>query len=172
LVIELKDQQPNLLNDSRRHYSDILAEIYNKKWRNLQANGRRSNLPSPGEIQVADPPTEIIGLENLSSIGRPIAQASLANSRPPTPIRDLNHLKHVAAQSCLICGRNPSQAHHVKIAEPRAMSRKVGDQWTVPLCGHHHRELHDAGNECAWWEGKKLDPIREARSLWQGGAVL
>ena len=61
-------------------------------------------------------------------------------------------------------------AHHVKIAEPRAMGRKVGDQWTVPLCGYHHRELHDAGNEGAWWERNNLDPIGEARKLWQQGA--
>jgi len=155
LVIQLKDQQPNLLDDSGRHYSDILAEIYDKKWRALQSNGRGSKHPTQAEIQVEKPPT---------------AKFLKANSRPPAPIRDKSHLKHVASQSCLICGRNPSQAHHVKIAEPRAMGRKVGDQWTVPLCGYHHRELHDAGNEGAWWERNNLDPIGEARKLWQQGA--
>jgi hypothetical protein len=46
------------------------------------------------------------------------------------------------------------------------MSRKVSDEWTVPLCYLHHRFLHDHGNEQDWWIQNKIDPIKEAERLW------
>ena len=63
----------------------------------------------------------------------------------PVRERNRNHLRFVATQSCLICGRTPSDAHHLKFAEPAAMGRKVSDKFTVPLCRLHHRELHRRG---------------------------
>ena len=84
----------------------------------------------------------------------------------PSRIRDKEHLKFVAKQTCLVCGRFPSQVHHVRIAELRAMGRKVSDSWTVPLCAFHHRELHDAGDEKRWWTNRKLNPIAAAADLW------
>jgi hypothetical protein len=47
------------------------------------------------------------------------------------------------------------------------MGSKPGDQWVVPLCIMHHRALHDAGNERAWWQEAKIDPLAEAARLWQ-----
>jgi hypothetical protein len=67
-------------------------------------------------------------------------------------IRNKEHLKFVAAQSCLVCGKRPSDAHHLRFAQPRALGRKVSDEFTVPLCRSHHRELHRRGNELKWWE--------------------
>ena len=69
----------------------------------------------------------------------------------PRRVRDKDHLRFVAAQPCLLCSATPSDPHHVRFAQPRAMSRKVGDDFTVPLCRKHHRDLHDSGNEAAWW---------------------
>ena len=76
------------------------------------------------------------------------------------------HLLFVASQSCLVCGRSPSHAHHIKFAQPRAMGRKVSDEWAVPLCYIHHRALHDRGDEKAWWDENKIEPIKEADQLW------
>ena len=52
----------------------------------------------------------------------------------PRRIRDAAHLRFVAEQPCLICGRSPSEAHHLRFAQARALGRKVSDAYTVPLC--------------------------------------
>ncbi len=85
----------------------------------------------------------------------------------PVRERDRDHLRFVAAQPCLVCGRTPSDAHHIKFAEQRAMGRKVSDRFTVPICRLHHRELHRRGNERAWWENQGIDPLPIAASLWE-----
>ena len=36
----------------------------------------------------------------------------------------------------------PTEAHHIRFAQPRALGRKVSDEYTVPVCRLHHRELH------------------------------
>jgi len=82
-------------------------------------------------------------------------------------IRDRNHLKFVASQLCLKCARWPSDAHHVTFAQPRAMGMKVSDEFVVPLCRLHHREVHHARNELTWWNDLKIDPIEVANKLWQ-----
>jgi hypothetical protein len=46
------------------------------------------------------------------------------------------------------------------------LSRKVNDEFTVPLCRGHHRELHHNGNEAAWWGQLRIDPVEIARALW------
>ena len=84
----------------------------------------------------------------------------------PTRERDPGHLRFVAAQPCLVCGRTPSDPHHIKFAEQRAMARKVSDRFTVPICRLHHRELHRRGDERAWWQIQGIDPVAIAASLW------
>ncbi len=84
----------------------------------------------------------------------------------PVRERDREHLKFVAAQPCLVCGRTPSDPHHIKFAEARAMGRKVSDRFTVPICRLHHRELHRCGNERAWWQRQGIDPLAIAAALW------
>jgi hypothetical protein len=85
----------------------------------------------------------------------------------PVRERDRNHLRFVASQPCLICGRSPSDAHHLKFAERPAMGRKVSDKFTVPVCRLHHRDLHKRGNERSWWEGQAIDPLPVAATLWR-----
>jgi hypothetical protein len=84
----------------------------------------------------------------------------------PVRERDRDHLRFVAAQPCLLCGRTPSDPHHIKFAEQRAMGRKVSDRFTVPICRLHHRELHRRGNERKWWEHQEIDPLPVAARLW------
>jgi hypothetical protein len=83
-----------------------------------------------------------------------------------TTVRSKGHLRFVAAQPCLVCQRSPCDANHIKFAEARALGRKVSDEFTVPLCRDHHRELHRHGNERAWWANVNLAPLEAARSLW------
>ncbi|MGB8532299.1 MAG: hypothetical protein WCD64_13835, partial [Pseudolabrys sp.] len=44
-------------------------------------------------------------------------------------------------------------------AQPRAIGLKVSDEFTVPLCRGHHRQLHQAGDERAWWEGQRVNAL-------------
>lgn len=81
-------------------------------------------------------------------------------------VRDRDHVKHVAVQACLICGRRPCDAHHLRFAQSRALARKVSDEFTVPLCRGHHREVHRHGDEAAWWRDIRIDPTTAARALW------
>jgi ERF superfamily len=90
----------------------------------------------------------------------------------PVRERDRHHLRFVAAQPCLICGRTPSDAHHVKFAQGPALGRKVSDRFTVPLCRLHHRELHRRGNERPWWQRQGIDPLAVAVSLWRNSHAL
>jgi ERF superfamily len=82
-------------------------------------------------------------------------------------LRDKEHCKFVAMQPCLVCGRTPSEAHHIRFAQPRAGGRKVSDEYTVPICRVHHRELHDYGDEASWWAGVGIDPLPIALELWR-----
>jgi hypothetical protein len=84
----------------------------------------------------------------------------------PRRVRDRDHVKSVAKQPCLVCGRRPSDAHHLRFAQSRALGRKVSDEFTVPLCRGHHREVHRSGDEAAWWRNVGMDPVATARALW------
>jgi hypothetical protein len=108
-----------------------------------QADGHPGQSPSP-EIDA----------EGVVGIGKPVRE------------RDRDHLRFVATQPCLVCGRTPSDAHHIKFAEQRAMGRKVSDRFAVPICRLHHRELHRRGNERVWWQNQGIDPLPAAATLW------
>jgi hypothetical protein len=81
--------------------------------------------------------------------------------------RDKVHLQFVASRPCLVCGHKPADPHHLRFAQARALGRKVSDEFTVPLCRLHHRDLHRSGNEARWWKSAGLDPLKIARSLWK-----
>jgi ERF superfamily protein len=94
-----------------------------------------------------------------------IDKSKLAHPEPRR-IRDREHVRFVIKQPCLICGRTPSDAHHLRFAQYRALSRKVSDEFTVPLCRGHHREVHRCGNEGGWWHKANIDAAAAARALW------
>jgi len=104
----------------------------------------------------------------------PAGRTSLANGidksqlvhPEPRRFRDRDHVGFVAKQPCLICGRSPSDAHHLRFAQHRALGRKVSDEFTVPLCRGHHREVHRSGDEPGWWKKTGIDPTVFARALW------
>jgi hypothetical protein len=84
----------------------------------------------------------------------------------PRRYRDQQHLRYIANQPCLICGRKPSDPHHLRYLQPRALGRKASDEFVVPLCRIHHRLVHRVGNEPAWWKDAGIDPVKVARRLW------
>jgi hypothetical protein len=84
----------------------------------------------------------------------------------PRRVRDREHVRYVTQQSCLICGRRPSDAHHLRFAQSRALGRKASDEFTVPLCRGHHRQVYRSGDEATWWESIGVNPTINARALW------
>ena len=67
----------------------------------------------------------------------------------------------------MVCGRLPSQAHHLRFPQLRALGKKPSDEWVVPLCRTHHQSLHQVGDEEGWWMKLSLDPLIEAERLGQ-----
>ena len=129
----------------------------------------------PGQPKVAGPLLELGLPENEAA---PVNGSAVAEQQPSTPVmvspirkevrrRNKAHLAFVGAQPCLVCRRSPCDAHHLKFAQPRTLGRKVSDEFTVPLCREHHRDLHRRGNEIAWWANVQIAPIEVAKELWQ-----
>jgi hypothetical protein len=108
--------------------------------------------------------------EETGASGGPVGDTGIDKSvlaiPAPRRYRDRDHLRHVAKQPCLICGRKPSDPHHLRHLQPRALGRKASDEFVVPLCRIHHRLVHRVGNEAAWWQDAGIDPITVARKLW------
>jgi ERF superfamily len=110
-----------------------------------------------------------------ASAGQKIStETGKATDKPAVPtlgktvrLRDKEHRKFVSRQSCLVCGRKPSDPHHLRFVQPYALGRRVSDEFTVPLCRVHHRDLHRHGDEAAWWGKLSVDPIPVALKLWQ-----
>lgn len=136
--------------------------------------------PSPALREAADKLAcqADVSVENsaqTAEAGRREPELPETSSTPPSILplgharraRNRNHLKFVAEQPCLKCARLPSDAHHLTFAQPRAMGMKVSDEFVVPLCRLHHREVHHAGNEPAWWNALKIDPLQIANKLWR-----
>jgi hypothetical protein len=85
----------------------------------------------------------------------------------PRRYRNREHLRYVAQQACLVCGRKPSDPHHLRHVQPRALGRKASDEFAVPLCRSHHRAVHCARDERGWWQRVGIDPLKVARKLWK-----
>jgi hypothetical protein len=98
---------------------------------------------------------------------RPKIDKSVLTISEPKRHRSKEHLRFVGRQPCLICGRAPSHAHHIRFAQSRGLGIKVSDEFTVPLCAIHHQQNHATGNERRWWEEHKLDPLSVAEQLWR-----
>jgi hypothetical protein len=114
--------------------------------------------------QKVEPPLPRPGRKKRRRVA--VVDKSLLALPTPRRIRDRDHVKSVAKQPCLICGRRPADAHHLRFAQSPALGRKVSDEFTVPLCRGHHRETHRCGDETAWWRKIGIDPTVSARALW------
>jgi hypothetical protein len=123
------------------------------------------NDRSDPEVEVVGPPQPPRPESADAHLAQGIDKSVLALP-VPRRYRDRDHLRHVAKQPCLICGRKPSDPHHLRYIQPRALGRKASDEFVVPLCRIHHRLVHRVGNEAAWWQDAGIDPIPLARKLW------
>ena len=109
-----------------------------------------TDLRHLAEPQSDDPPENAVAVELTAE-----APALPATQHPdfehyavtprPRRLRDKLHREFVAAQPCVVCGRQPSDAHHLRFTQPSALGRKVSDEFTVPLCRMHHRDIHRYG---------------------------
>ena len=126
-----------------------------------------SAVGGPGDAQATSA-TAAAEPENLDgpNMGIPDAGCAELAFGKTRRKRDKDHRAFVASKPCLVCDRSPTDAHHLRFAQPRALGRKVSDEFTVPLCRIHHRKLHLRGDEPAWWEEHKIDPLEAAQRLW------
>src|SRR5262249_48349026 len=62
---------------------------------------------------------------------KPVIDKSSLALPEPKRIRDREHVRSVAQKACLVCGRRPSDPHHLRFAQSRAMGRKVSDEFIV-----------------------------------------
>jgi hypothetical protein len=113
-----------------------------------------------GTVEISSP---------AGSTQEPVVETGFRRRLSPKTIRlrDREHCKLVARQPCVVCGRTPAEAHHLRFAQPRALGRKVSDEYTIPVCRLHHRELHRYGDEASWWAGVNVDPVPVSLELWR-----
>jgi len=111
---------------------------------------------------------QVINTPEITDPGRAKGiDKSILTVAAPRRYRNREHLRYVAQQACLVCGRKPSDPHHLGFTQPRALGRKVSDEFAVPLCRGHHRAVHRSRDERAWWRQAGIDPIKVARRLWR-----
>jgi hypothetical protein len=68
---------------------------------------------------------------------------------------------NVAARSLWLQSHPSRSRSHKPLADGKA-----SDEFVVPLCRVHHREVHRCGDETAWWRHRGIDALAVARALW------
>lgn len=135
----------------------------------------------PVARDLADPEQKVVSTPQLAAS----ADRQAAHEQPVNTIREIGlafpkelprkrskeHLLFVRSQPCLVCKQGPSDAHHLKFAQAKALGRKVSDEFTVPLCRSHHQELHRHGNERAWWANMQIAPLPIAKEFWAASPI-
>ena len=141
----------------------------------FQARLASLGIPQAAEPQVPEKAEQRLGPHasypatprNKRSRAKGIDKTALTLPEPRR-VRDRDHIRYVAKQPCLVCGRQPSDPGHLRLMQSRAIGRKVSDEFTAPLCRGHHREVHRCGDEAAWWAKTKINLRVIARVLWLG----
>jgi ERF superfamily len=147
--------------------AQVLEEAFQARLDALGVNRDRAGPTEERSLAPLTPrePNELAGKPKRRGRSDAIDKSVLAMPEPRRA-RDRDHVRSVAQQPCLICGRRPADAHHLQFAQSRAIGRKTSDEFTVPLCRGHHREVHRCGDESEWWRKTAINPIVAARSLW------
>ncbi len=176
------------LHASAKLREQLLAEVKELGSGEDAAKWAHQNLAVKNRLRASDAAqVEALFAAKLTKIGTsvqethtPMPARSNSNQAPnrsgidkselcllePRRVRDREHVRSVAQKPCLVCGRRPSDPHHLRFAQSRALSRKVSDEFVVPLCRGHHREVHRSGDERAWWRHRAIDGLSVARVLW------
>jgi ERF superfamily len=147
----------------------LVEDAFEQKLSQLLALAVETSEPSDTKPQTA-PVEGSRGIDTGATANQlqlnEIDKSVLAVSAPRR-YRNKEHLRYVALQPCLLCARKPSDAHHLRFVQPRALGRKASDEFAVPLCRIHHRAAHRASDERAWWKAAGIDPLKIARKLWK-----
>ncbi|MCA1376560.1 MULTISPECIES: ERF family protein [unclassified Bradyrhizobium] len=130
------------------------------------ARPAESQTDQPAVLDSAPSPPAAAPADAETALQPAPPEAGLALPKEPPRKRSKAHLLFVREQPCLVCRETPCDAHHLKFAQPRALGRKVSDEFTVPLCRAHHEELHRHGNERTWWANLQIAPLPVAQDLW------
>ncbi|MET4120496.1 hypothetical protein ABIB90_007544 [Bradyrhizobium sp. JR4.1] len=133
------------------------------------AGSRGEHAPLDPEPSLSAEP--LAGAAAEAPLQPAVQDTGLAYPKEPPRKRSKAHLLFVCRQPCLVCQQTPCDAHHLKFAQPRALGRKVSDEFTIPLCRAHHQELHRQGNERAWWSNLQIAPLLVAQDLWAASPV-
>jgi hypothetical protein len=147
-----------------------IEELFQEKLATFEStDDKPTRMPLPEDVRPSLPAASAGARRRRKS--RPPANREMIDKRKlrypePRRIRDREHVRLVTKKPCLVCGRLPSDPHHLRFTQSRAMGRKVSDEFTVPLCRGHHRELHHCGDEAARWQRLGIDPAHAARTLW------
>jgi hypothetical protein len=185
--------------ESARLRDRLLAELSSIPSTEEMVGWAQRSLPAKNTLSAADAQrVEASFKARLAEFGEPGGPGSIAHATEGSPeallaqsnsdagialvpsgrgrvaaktirLRDKDHRSFVSLQPCVVCGRSPADPHHLRFAQPRALGRKVSDEFTVPVCRVHHRELHRHGDEAAWWKSINIDPLPIALRLWQEG---
>jgi hypothetical protein len=147
-----------------------VEEAFERRLSELASAGTDAASDDALAIAAADPhegsTTASTDLDQSDGIDKSVLAVAA-----PRRYRNPEHLRFVARQPCLICGRKPSDPHHLRYLQPRALGRKASDEFAVPLCRVHHRAVHRARDEQAWWQATGIDPIQVARKLWNDARI-
>jgi hypothetical protein len=144
----------------------VVEETFEQR---LSALASAETSPSKNDVPAisgADPQETSISASARPDQSLGIDKSVLAVAAPRR-YRNREHLRYVAKQPCLVCGRRPSDPHHLRYLQPRALGRRASDEFAVPLCRVHHRAVHRARDERAWWRAAGIDPDQVARKLWK-----
>jgi len=147
--------------------ANLVENAFERKLSQLQSS--ETDAPSDGDSSII-PPAGLRETAKARALVPDQAKGidkSILTVATTRRYRNREHLRFVAHQACLICARKPSDAHHLGFTQPRALGRKVSDEFAVPLCRGHHRAVHRSRDERAWWRQAGIDPIKVARRLWK-----
>jgi len=144
----------------------LIEDSFEQRLSELASAGTNPSNDNAPAIADADPQETATAASTDLDRSDGIDKSVLAVAAPRR-YRNREHLRSVAKQPCLICGRKPSDPHHLRYLQPRALGRKASDEFAVPLCRVHHRAVHRARDERAWWKAAGIDPIKVARRLWK-----
>lgn len=134
----------------------------------------QTELAKQNENASADRPCGLQLTPEMKPVADPVLateEVGLAFPKELPRKRSKAHLAFVRSQPCLVCKKEPADAHHLKFAQPQTLARKVSDEFTVPLCRSHHQALHRHGNEKAWWTNLQISPLPIAEQLWEASPI-
>jgi len=156
--------------------ADVVEAGFREKLATIEvASAARQERLHSVPAEDPDPPVGmpfVTTIEDAVAVAPPVTSDNASARRrrvvaKTIRLRDKEHCKFVRTEPCVVCGRAPAEPHHIRFAQPRALGRKVSDEYTVPVCRLHHRNLHSYGDEASWWAGVGIDPLPIALELWR-----